>query len=79
MKSLQAVVIVVALATPLSSFAQQSNGPVSRAQVRAEVVQLEKAGYNPARRDEARYPADGCGANSVGGREIALASDTSSS
>ncbi|MFM0480598.1 DUF4148 domain-containing protein [Paraburkholderia strydomiana] len=58
MKLLQAVIIVVALATPLSSFAQQSNGPVSRAQVRAEVVQLEKAGYNPAQRDEARYPAD---------------------
>ncbi|XUW92280.1 DUF4148 domain-containing protein [Burkholderia sp. M6-3] len=58
MKSLQAVVIVVALATPLSSFAQQSNVPVDRAQVRAEVVQLEKEGYNPAKRDEARYPAD---------------------
>ncbi|MEZ2307195.1 DUF4148 domain-containing protein [Paraburkholderia sp. RCC_158] len=58
MKSFQAVVIVAVLATPLSSFAEQSNGPVSRAQVRAEIVQLEKAGYNPAQRDEARYPAD---------------------
>ncbi|MDR6472190.1 hypothetical protein J2777_005931 [Paraburkholderia graminis] len=58
MKSFRAVVIVAVLATPLSSFAQQSNGPVTRAQVRAEVVQLEKAGYNPAQRDEARYPAD---------------------
>lgn len=58
MKSLQAVVIVAVLATPLASFAQQSNAPVTRAEVRAELVQLERAGYTPAKRDNATYPAD---------------------
>jgi hypothetical protein len=58
MKSIQAVVIIAALATPLSCFAQQSNSPVTRAQVRAELLQLETAGYSPAKRDNATYPAD---------------------
>lgn len=58
MKSLQAVVVAAVLATPFASFAQQSSAPVTRAQVRAELVQLEKAGYNPAKRDNATYPAD---------------------
>ena len=49
MKSLiQAVVVAAALAAPVAVFAQ-SNQPVTRAQVRAELVQLEKAGYHPAR------------------------------
>jgi hypothetical protein len=58
MKSLQGIVIAVVLATPLASFAQQSNAPVSRSEVRAELVQLERAGYNPAKRDNSTYPAD---------------------
>lgn len=58
MKSLQAVVVTAVLATPLASIAQQSNAPVTRAEVRAELVQLERAGYNPAKRDTATYPAD---------------------
>jgi hypothetical protein len=58
MKSLiQAVVVAAALAAPVASFAQ-SNAPVTRAQVRAELVQLEKAGYNPARGEDPNYPAD---------------------
>ncbi|ANB72151.1 hypothetical protein AYM40_07055 [Paraburkholderia phytofirmans OLGA172] len=58
MKSLiQAVVVAAALAAPIVSFAQ-SNAPVTRAQVRAELVQLEKAGYNPARGEDPNYPAD---------------------
>jgi hypothetical protein len=57
MKSLiQAVVIAAALAAPVAAFAQ-SNQAVSRAQVRAELVQLEKAGYQPGRADP-YYPAD---------------------
>ena len=57
MKSLiQAVVIAAVLAAPVASFAQ-SNQPVTRAQVRAELVQLEKAGYNPGS-DYADYPAN---------------------
>ena len=58
MKSLiQAVVVAAALVAPVVSFAQ-SNAPVTRAQVRAELVQLEKAGYNPARGEDPYYPAD---------------------
>ncbi|CAH2798235.1 MAG: FIG00455304: hypothetical protein [uncultured Paraburkholderia sp.] len=54
MKTLiSAAVIAAAL---VASFAQ-SNQPVTRAQVRAELVQLEKAGYNPAS-DRIDYPAN---------------------
>lgn len=45
MKSLlSAALIASVLAVPAVSFAQQSNGPVTRAQVRAEVVAAQKAG-----------------------------------
>ncbi len=45
MKSLvSAVVVASALAVPALAFAQQSNGPVTRAQVRAELVAAEKDG-----------------------------------
>ena len=58
MKALiQAVAITVALVTPLASFAQ-SNAPKTRAEVRAELVQLEKAGYNPGASNDATYPAE---------------------
>ena len=53
----QAFFVAAVLAVPVAAFAQQSNTPVTRAQVRAELVQLEKAGYNPAKRDNA-YPDD---------------------
>jgi hypothetical protein len=43
-----AVALGSALAAPAVSFAQQSHGSVTRAQVRAELVQLEKAGWRPA-------------------------------
>jgi hypothetical protein len=47
MKSLiQAVAVAAALVAPVVSFAQ-SNAPVTRAEVRARLVQLEKAGYDP--------------------------------
>jgi hypothetical protein len=45
------------LTAPVASFAQ-SNEPVTRAQVRADLVQVERAGYNPARGDDINYPAD---------------------
>ena len=58
MKSLiQAVVVAAALVAPVASFAQQSNAPVTRAQVRAELVQLEQAGYHPGVSDPF-YPAN---------------------
>jgi opacity protein-like surface antigen len=58
MKSfVKAALFAVAFAAPLASFAQSSQ-PVTRAQVRAELVQLEQAGYNPARSSDSTYPAD---------------------
>lgn len=58
MKSLICAAFAAAvLAAPTLSFAQASNAPVTRAQVKAELVQLEQAGYNPARND-LNYPAD---------------------
>jgi hypothetical protein len=58
MKSLiQVIAVAAVLVAPVASFAQ-SNQPATRAQVRAELVQLEKAGYNPAAADDATYPAD---------------------
>jgi hypothetical protein len=57
MKSLiQAAVVAAALAAPVAVFAQ-SNTPLTRAQVRAELVQLEKAGYQPGQGDNVSYPA----------------------
>jgi hypothetical protein len=58
MKSLiQAVVIAAAFAAPVAAFAQQSNAPLTRAQVRAQLVQLEQAGFHPGISDP-YYPAD---------------------
>ena len=55
MKSLiKAVTVAVVLTAPLASFAQSNQQPITRAQVRAELVQLEKAGYNP--NDWVNYP-----------------------
>jgi hypothetical protein len=57
MKSLiQAVVVAAALAAPVAVFAQD-NAPVTRAQVRAELVQLEQTGWRPGGADP-QYPAD---------------------
>ncbi|MFM0227638.1 DUF4148 domain-containing protein [Paraburkholderia dipogonis] len=56
MKSLiNAVAVALVLAAPVVSFAQ-SNQPVTRAEVRAQLVQLEKAGYDPARANSDDYP-----------------------
>lgn len=58
MKSLiQAVVVAAVLAAPVAVFAQ-SNQPLTRAQVREQMVQMEKAGFNPARENPQTYPAD---------------------
>ena len=50
---MQAVVIASLVSTPLVSFAQ-SIQPVTRAQVRADMVAVEKAGYQPG--DWLHYP-----------------------
>jgi Domain of unknown function (DUF4148) len=55
MKSLvSAAIAAVVLAVPAISFAQQTNAPVTRAQVREQLVELERAGYNP--NDWIHYP-----------------------
>jgi uncharacterized membrane protein len=57
MKLVQSLIVAAALAIPaVSSFAQSSQ-PVSRAEVKAQLVQLEKAGYSPAG-DNTTYPAN---------------------
>lgn len=59
MKSLiKAVAIAAVLAAPVVSFAQSSQQPVTRAQVRGELIQLEHAGYEPSMSNDADYPAD---------------------
>ncbi|WP_321796915.1 DUF4148 domain-containing protein [Caballeronia sp. J97] len=54
MKVIQSLVVAAVLALPVLSFAQ-SNQPITRAQVRAQLVELQKAGYNPAS-DQTQYP-----------------------
>jgi hypothetical protein len=44
-----------ALTLPLSSFAQTSNDPVTRAQVRADLIQAEQQGTVPP--SKTKYPA----------------------
>jgi Domain of unknown function (DUF4148) len=57
MKALiSAVVVAAALVAPVASFAQ-SNQPLTRADVRAQLVQLEKAGYDPIG-EHVDYPAN---------------------
>ncbi len=60
MKSLiYAVAAASAMALPLASFAQvQSNQPLTRAQVKADLVRVEQAGYSPAVGTDPYYPSD---------------------
>jgi hypothetical protein len=57
MKSLiHTVTIAALLSAPVLVFAQE-NGPVTRAQVKAGLTQLEQAGYSPGS-DQPDYPAN---------------------
>jgi len=59
MKSLiKAVALAAVLAAPLAAFAQASQQPVTRADVRNDLIRVEHAGYNPATANDANYPAD---------------------
>ncbi|MGF6760819.1 opacity protein-like surface antigen [Paraburkholderia sp. GAS33] len=62
MKSLiQAVAIAAILAAPAAAFAQAadtSQQPMTRAEVKNQLIQLEQAGYNPAEANDPNYPAD---------------------
>lgn len=53
----KASLIATLLATPLFAFAQNTDGGLTRAQVRADLVRVENAGYRPIA-SEASYPAD---------------------
>src|ERR1700724_1595779 len=52
-----AVAIAAAIAFPVAGYAQESS-TVTRAQVRAELVQLESVGYQPGRANDPHYPTD---------------------
>lgn len=77
MKTLiQAVALAVVLAAPVASFAQ-SNEPLTRAQVREQLIQVEKAGYNPATSNDYDYPANIQAAEARVAAEQATAQNTS--
>ncbi|EHP44634.1 hypothetical protein OR16_01350 [Cupriavidus basilensis OR16] len=52
------VLLSCALVVPALSFAQSVQAPVTRAEVRADLIRLEQAGYRPAHGDNATYPQD---------------------
>lgn len=66
------------LAAPVASFAQ-SNVPLTRAQVRADLVRVEQAGYNPSLGDDVNYPADIQAAEAKIAAENAAAAQTNDS
>jgi hypothetical protein len=53
-----ALAIAAAIAFPVAGYAQESSSTVTRAQLRAELVQLESVGYRPGRANDPHYPAD---------------------
>jgi hypothetical protein len=56
MKSfIKSIAVAAALIVPVASFAQ-SSALVTRAEVRAQLVQLEKVGYRVGDGDNAHYP-----------------------
>ncbi|MFX1738696.1 DUF4148 domain-containing protein [Paraburkholderia sp. A1RI_3L] len=58
MKTLiRALLLSCALSAPVLAFAQTANAPVTRAEVRADLIQVEKAGYRPGNND-VHYPSD---------------------
>ncbi|KVS24474.1 DUF4148 domain-containing protein [Burkholderia cepacia] len=57
MKAYIAVLTMIAAMVGQSAFAQ-SAAPLTRAQVRDELMRLEAAGYDPAKGDDGEYPAD---------------------
>ncbi|MGU7778767.1 DUF4148 domain-containing protein [Burkholderia sp. PU8-34] len=47
-----------AIAVSTSTLAQSVSAPLTRAQVRADLIRLERAGYNPAASNDVTYPDD---------------------
>ncbi|KWO43203.1 hypothetical protein WT97_18720 [Burkholderia sp. MSMB1459WGS] len=57
MKTYIALLTMIGALVGQSAFAQAA-APLTRAQVREELMRLEAAGYDPAKGDEGEYPAD---------------------
>ncbi|WP_321848631.1 DUF4148 domain-containing protein [Burkholderia diffusa] len=57
MKTCIALLMMIGVVSGQSAFAQ-SNAPLTRAQVREELIRLEAAGYDPSKGDDGEYPAD---------------------
>jgi hypothetical protein len=53
---LASIIVAVTLAIPAVSSFAQSNQPLTRSEVKAQLVQVEQAGYNPSM-DHTTYPA----------------------
>lgn len=59
MKTLTRTLLVACtLAVPALSFAQGVQGPLTRAEVRADLIRVEQAGFHPGPGDDANYPQD---------------------
>ncbi|MBY4867846.1 DUF4148 domain-containing protein [Burkholderia sp. Bp9017] len=57
MKTYIALLMMIGAMAGQSGFAQSSE-PLTRAQVREELIRLEAAGYEPSKGDDGEYPAD---------------------
>ncbi|WP_175915988.1 MULTISPECIES: DUF4148 domain-containing protein [unclassified Burkholderia] len=57
MKTCIALLMMIGVVSGQSAFAQL-NAPLTRAQVREELIRLEAAGYDPSKGDDGEYPAD---------------------
>lgn len=59
MNTLVKLAAVSALILPAISYAQYGNDrPLTRAEVRQQLIDVENAGYNPATANDINYPAD---------------------
>jgi hypothetical protein len=54
----RAVLAISFIAAPALSFAQSAAAPVTRAEVMADLIRLEQAGYYPSRINDTRFPED---------------------
>ena len=57
MKTYVALLMMIGAMAGQAAFAQ-SSAPLTRAQVREELIRLEAAGYEPSKGDDGEYPAD---------------------
>ncbi|HEM7876047.1 DUF4148 domain-containing protein [Burkholderia contaminans] len=69
MKAARLLAVAVLAVAPALSFADTGHG-LTRAEVRADLVRLEKAGYNPAS-SEANYPNDIAAAENAAAQQVA--------